>query len=143
MKTRRWLLNKFKSINNERLKKHIAVIHQNTGKPRIYIFCDMVLNFLTRGSGYTDYFRGDYINLTKEQKKTFVTAKSFHNILAYLNNPEYEIVLKDKILFNKLFKKYIKREYIDLHVASLEEFKSFLKGKKVVFAKVSNWRRRT
>ena len=135
MKTNKWLLNKFKSINKGRFKKHVDLIKENTNKSYAYIYFDIIKNFITRVTGYTDYFRGDYINLTKEEKKTFVTAKSFHNLLAYLNNPSYEVVLKDKLIFNKVFNEFIKREYCNLKIASLEEFKSFLKDKDVVFAK--------
>ena len=55
----RWLLHKFKDINSDRMKKHIEVIHQNSGRSKAYIVFDMFVNFLTRGSGYTDYFRGN------------------------------------------------------------------------------------
>ena len=44
-------------------------------------------------------------------------------------------MLHDKILFNTIFKKYLKREFIDLRETSLEEFKTFLNSRKVVFAK--------
>mgnify|MGYP007097243657 CR=1 FL=1 len=60
---------------------------------------------MTRGCGYTDYFRGDYINLSKKEKDTFVTAKKFYKILAYLNNPKYTVLLNDKLVFNQYFKK--------------------------------------
>lgn len=136
MKTTKWLLNKFKSVNTERLKKHVDIIAQNNHKSKLYVYFDIVVNFISTGCGYTDYFRGDFINLTKEQKKTFVTAKTFHNLLDYLNNPKYEILLKDKTVFNKYFNEYIKREYVDLRMISPNDFKDFLANKKYVFAKV-------
>jgi glutathione synthase/RimK-type ligase-like ATP-grasp enzyme len=129
------LLNRFKHLDKDRYNKHVDLIHKNTGKPKLFIKLDIILNTLTRGSGYTDYFRGDYINLTSKEKDTFVTIKSFNKIVNYLNNEEYVIVFNDKILFNKIFNKYIKRDYIDLRVTSFEDFCSFLKNKKNVFAK--------
>ena len=135
MNTRKWLLNKFKSVQKDRLKKHVDLIHENSGKSRGYIYFDIIRNFITNGSGYTDYFRGNYIALNKEEKKTFATAKKFHNLLAYLNNPKYEIILGDKLLFNKFFEDYLKREYVNLNIASKEDFNKFLKNKQYVFAK--------
>lgn len=129
------LLNRFKHLDTDRFNKHVDLINKNTGKSKFFIKCDIVLNTLTRGSGYTDYFRGDYINLSKKEKDTFVTIKSFNKIVNYLNNLEYVIVFNDKILFNKIFNKYIKRDYIDLRVTSFEEFKEFIKDKRNVFAK--------
>ena len=135
MNTRKWLLNKFKSVNTDRLKKHVNIIHENSGRSKAYIYFDIIRSFITCGSGYTDYFRGNYVELTKEEKNTFATAKKFHNLLAYLNNPKYEIILGDKLLFNKYFEDYLKREYINLNVSSKEDFSKFLKGKDYVFAK--------
>ena len=57
MSAGRWLLNKFKDINHDRLNKHIDIIQKNSGKSRFAIRWDMMWNFLTRGTGYTDYFR--------------------------------------------------------------------------------------
>lgn len=129
------LFNRFKHLDNKRFKKTINVIQKRTGKSKLFIITDIIINTLTRGSGYTDYFRGDYINLTSKEKDTFVTIKSFNKIVNYLNNEEYVIVFNNKFLFNKLFKKYIKRDYIDLRLTSFEEFRNFIKDKNNVFAK--------
>ena len=42
----RWLLHKFKDINSDRMKKHIEVIHQNSGKSKAYIVFDMFVNLM-------------------------------------------------------------------------------------------------
>ena len=43
--------------------------------------------------------------------------------------------MSDKIVFNRIFDKYLKREWIDLRQSSLEDFKKFIKNKKTIFAK--------
>ena len=128
-------LNRIKRLDRKRFKKHIEVIHKNTGKSRIFILTDIMINAITRGSGYVDYFRGNYINSTAKEKDTYVTIRSFRKIIDYLNNKDYIFTFHDKILFNKIFKKYIKRDFIDLREASYEEFKDFLSDKETVFAK--------
>lgn len=135
MSVTKWLLRKIKSINKERMNKTIDVIANESGKSKLYIKFDIIKNFITRGCGYTDYFRGNYINLTNEEKNTFVTAKSFYKFLEYMNDKKYQVILNDKIVFNNYFRKYIKREWINLNTTNIEEFKDFLKNKKVVFAK--------
>ena len=85
----KWLLNKFRDINHSRMDKHIDIIAKNSGKSKAYIKFDIIRNFLIRGTGYTDYFRCDFINLSAKEKKTFVTAKTFYKILEYLNDEEY------------------------------------------------------
>jgi len=71
----------------------------------------------------------------KQEKDTFVTAKKFFRLLDYLNEEKYEIILHDKLLFNKFFQEYLKRDYINLREASYEDFVKFLQSKKTVFAK--------
>ena len=43
--------------------------------------------------------------------------------------------MNDKLLFDKLFTKYLKRDIIDMRFATLDDFKKFIKDKKVLFAK--------
>ena len=131
----KWLMRKRKGTNKERLNKMLDIMAKDNHTSKTRIKLDMYFNILTRGIGYTDYFRGNYYNLTSKEKDTFVTTKSFYKLISYLNDDKYEIVLHDKILFNTIFKKYLKREFIDLRETSLEEFKTFLNSQKVVFAK--------
>ncbi|UKI58318.1 MAG: hypothetical protein L6V81_02530 [Clostridium sp.] len=56
-------------------------------------------------------------------------------MLKYLNDEDYIAVMRDKILFNKVFREYIKRDFLDLRVATPDDLKKFIKGKKHVFAK--------
>lgn len=130
------MLKKIKSINYKKMDKIVDIISKNNNnKSKLYIKFDIFRNFLKRGIGYTDYFRGDYINLTKEEKNTFVTAKSFYRIMHYLNNVSYTYIFHDKLIFNKFFKEYIKRDYINLKKSTLEQFEEFLCKYDVVFAK--------
>ena len=131
----KWLMRKRKGTNKERLNKMIDIMALDNHVSKTRIKLDMYFNILTRGVGYTDYFRGNYYNLTSKEKDTFVTTKSFYKLISYLNDDKYEIVLHDKILFNTIFKKYLKREFIDLRETNLDEFKIFLNSRKVVFAK--------
>ena len=132
---RKWLMHKFTDINKERLDKHLDIISKNTGKSKLYIRMDMAWNFLTQGTGYTDYFRGDFINLTREEKKTWATARRFYKLNQYLNDERYSVVLEDKLIFNEMFKDCLKREFINLRRSSVEDFRRFLNGKEYVFAK--------
>ena len=71
---------KVKEINFEKLNKLAADIAKRNNKSVFYVKMDMIKNFLQYGIGYTDYLKSDYINLSKEQKKTYVTTKSYYKI---------------------------------------------------------------
>ena len=135
MSVKSMMIRKIKAIDTKKLNKLASEIAARNNKTKGYVKRDMIKNFLRYGIGYTDYLKGDYINLTKEQKKTFVTTKSYYKLLSYLNNPKYDACMSDKIVFNKIFNKYLHREWIDLRNTSLDEFKKFIKNKKTIFAK--------
>lgn len=136
MKVNGWLLRKFKNINRERMKKTIDIIAKESGKSKLFIIFDMMLNFIARGSGYTDYFRGNYINLEKKEKDTFFTAKTFYIFLSYMNNSQFKEILNDKLTFNKYFNKYIMREWHDIRTLSYEDFERFTNRHSIFFAKL-------
>jgi len=129
------MIAKVRAIDSEKLNKLASDIGKRNNKSKLYVKMDMIYNFLRYGIGYTDYLKGDYINLTAKQKKTFLTTKSYYKLLKYLNGGTYIACMSDKLVFNKIFRDYLKREFIDIRVTSLEEFKKFIKGKKVIFAK--------
>lgn len=129
------ILKKIKSINHGKMNQIVDIISKNNNKSKLYIKFDIFKNFLKRGIGYTDYFRGDYINLTEKEKDTFVTSKSFYRIIHYLNNYDYISIFHDKLIFNRFFEEYIKRDYLNLKKCSIKEFKEFLDKHKIVFAK--------
>ena len=134
---RKWLLHKFTDINKERMKKHIEIIQKNSGKSKLYIRFDIAKSFLLYGAGYTDYFRGDFIHLTREEKKTWATARRFYRLNAYLNDERYSVILEDKLIFNEMFHEYLGRGFISLRKSTPEDLRRFLQGKDVVFAKAN------
>ena len=135
MSTTKIMLEKVKSINPKRLNLLAERIAKENNKSVLYVKKDMVKNFLKYKIGYTDYFKGNYINLTEKEKKNYVTSKNYINILRYLNPKEYRIITLNKLIFNRLFKDYLKRDFIDIRTATEEEIKEFIKNKENVFAK--------
>ena len=58
---------KVKEINKGKLNKLASDIAKRNNKSASYVKRDMVNNFIKYGIGYTDYLKGDYINLTTER----------------------------------------------------------------------------
>ena len=129
------MLRKIQDLNFKKMNTIVDIIAKENNKSKLYIKFDIFMNFLTRGIGYTDYFRGDYINLTKKEKDTFVTAKSFYKVIHYFNNYDYISIFHDKLIFDKFFKDYLKRDYLNLRLCTTKEFNDFLEKHDVVFAK--------
>ena len=107
----------------------------NNGKSRLWVKFDFVRCALKYKMGYIDYMKGHYVDLNKEERKKMFTTNNYFSLLLYLNPMSYRVMMDDKILTNKIYYKYIIRDYVDLRVTSLKEFKKFLKGKTNVFSK--------
>ena len=131
------MFDKVKLINYDKLNRIARDIAERNDTTTGRVKRDMVRNFLVHGIGYTDYMKGDYINLTRQQKKTFLTTRNYDKLLKYLNDSTYTGVFVDKITFNKVFREYIGRDFLDLRTAGPEEFAAFMeknRGRKI-FAK--------
>ena len=133
-----FLISKIGKINKSRLSGFVDRISKDNHKPKLYVYADMVINFLIYGISYTDYMKGNYINLSHKEKKTFITERKYYKLVTYLNKEEYRDVLLDKIKFNDVFKDYMGRDYLDLRKASVNDFKKFVQNKKDFFAKKHN-----
>ena len=130
-----WMMSKIGHRDDEKFNAMVGAIVREHGVSRGRVVRDMYWNALTRGAGFTDYFRGEYFGASKEQKDTYVTTKSFYKLLAYLNDEGYANVMRNMILFCDVFRPYLGRDFINLRVATATEFAAFLEGKDVVFAK--------
>ena len=115
--------------------KTIGIVHKRSGKSRIVLFFDMIYCSYKYLAGYTDYFLFYFEDLTNEQRKTYVTRGVNNNYIRALNDRNYYNYFRDKVLFNKTFKDYIRRDYIDLTESSLDDFKEFLNKNKTIIVK--------
>lgn len=86
-------------------------------------------------SGYVDYEIFEFYNLNKKQRKTVITRGINNKFVKELNDKNYLKYIDNKILFNKKYNDFLKRDWIDLRQASLTDFSNFIKNKKVVMAK--------
>ncbi len=134
----RYLIGRIKNMNFKNLFKTINDIHIITGKSKIYLFFDIINCAIKYQSGYVDYLLFEMWNLNNKERKTVLTrGKNNVFVKYYNNNKEYGHYFLNKNEFNEKFKKYLNREYIILN-DNKEEFKKFIKNKKLVFCKPIN-----
>ena len=133
-----YIINRIRNINKGRFDYFASKIAEQNNKSKSYVKLKMVLSFLRYGTSYTDYMKGNYINLTSKEKKEFINDRNYRKLISYLNDENYQDIFLDKIKFNDKFKKYLGRDYLDLRHSSVKEFEKFLKGKESVFAKKHN-----
>lgn len=120
-------------------KKFFGVVseaHKKSGKGKIPIMFDIFKSMKKYGAGYYDYIIFEFWNLTPEQRDTYLTRFRSKKLVTLMNDPEYNHFFENKNEFNKLFKKYIGREFVDLKTASKEEIKEFYNTREKIFAKL-------
>ena len=135
-------MNKIKYIF-KRLKKMdylsffdtIKRIHLKTGKNSFILFCDIIYCGFKYMAGYVDYEVFEFYNIDNKIRKTIITRGINNKFVKELNNKEYFDCIDNKILFNEKYSKFLKRDWLDLRKASLEDFEKFVKDKKIVMAK--------
>lgn len=86
-------------------------------------------------AGYVDYEVFGFYNLTTEQRETIITRGINNRFVSTLNDKELANTLDNKLLFNEKFNDFLKRDWVNLEVASLDQFADFLKGKINIIAK--------
>ena len=127
-----------KVISGTSFKKMFNVIDKvskKTDKSKPYIFFDMINCGIIYGAGYNDYNIFAYYNMNHKQRKTYVTRMKNKKLIMYCNDQNYSHIFNNKNEFNKIFKKYLNREYLDLENVTYKDFSNFMKNKDVIFAK--------
>lgn len=108
---------------------------EKSEKSKFSIFLDMINCAIRYGAGYNDYLMFGFYDLNASQRKTYVTRFINKKIISALNNDDYSYMFDEKNVFNKRFKKYLKRDYLDAKEMSFEEFEKFISDKDAVFVK--------
>ena len=130
----KYLIKRILKMNYKQFFDTIDTVHSKTNKNKLSIFIDIINCGIKYQAGYIDYNLFEMYNLTKEERKTIITRGINNEILKKYNDQSKAYIFEDKALFNKLYDKYLNREWIYLK-DNLEEFKKYLKNKKEIIVK--------
>jgi glutathione synthase/RimK-type ligase-like ATP-grasp enzyme len=136
MKKVKFIFKKIKGFQYKQFFSIINEIHKKTRKSRIIIFFDIVFTALRYGNGYMDYFEFEFYLLNNKERKTYITSYLNNDIVRKYNDKDEMEKFNNKLLFNKMYKKYLRRDFIDLNNATLDEFKDFLKIHNKIICKI-------
>ena len=105
---------------NDNVRKFVDGRYFSCWKDEIYC----ALRF---GCSPDDFFRYEFYKKSDFERDKFITYKRSQNIIRKYNDKEKNFIFDDKSEFNKWFKDYIKRDWIDLRTANRKDFESFLR----------------
>lgn len=131
----KYMFERITHMNYGNMFKTIDKVHNKTNKNKFLIFCDVIYTGLKYGAGYVDYYQFQMYNMNDKEKSTIITRGVNNSIMKKYNNPKEIYKFEDKVTFNKLFDKYLNRDWIYLKEASVDDFKKYLNGKDYVIVK--------
>ncbi len=138
MKNIEFILKRLKRIDINRIINIARKVQKKVKKPLIFILFDIILSSIVCGSGYMDYYEFEFYLLSMKQRKTYVTGSVNNQIVKKYNNKDFRYKFSNKDEFNKIFKKYLKRDYIVLNKNNCKAFKAFIEGKFKIIVKPIN-----
>lgn len=133
----KYLIGRILNMNYRSMLETVGALHKKTGRSRFWLFFDMVGCGLRYGAGYKDYKLCEFYNLTAAQRATYVTRGVNNRIVKLLNDPAYYHCVEDKCEFNRLYGDFIHRGWLDMTLASYEEFYQFMADRDRIISKPS------
>lgn len=125
-------------MDYKKMLEIVNKVHDRSGKNKLIIFFDMIICSIKYQAGYMDYYVFNFENLKSNIRKTFITRGINNSYIRTMNNREYYHLFDNKVEFNKLFKKYLNRDYLDLEDSTYDEFVEFTNKHKLFMAKPTN-----
>ena len=132
-----YMIKRITSMNYGNMFKTIDLVKKKCNKPKFIIFCDMVYSGLRFGAGYVDYYQFQMYNMNNKEKKTIIT-RGINNSICKKYNDKTEIYkFEDKAIFNKIFDKYLNRDWMKLdgEEPNLDLFIKFCKEHSIIVVK--------
>lgn len=130
----KYLINRIIKMNYKEFFNTINKVHQKTKKNKLSIFIDIINCGIKYQAGHIDYNLFEMYNLNNEERKTIITRGINNEILKKYNDQTKSYIFEDKAIFNKLYDKYLKRDWLYLN-DNLEEFQNFIQNKEEVIVK--------
>ena len=101
--------------------KTTALLKERSGKPRIWLLCDMLKCAVKYNAGYVDYKIAQMYKLDDAQRRTVITRGISNGIVRRMNPKSYWHFFDDKTEFNALFKQWIPRKWLLINDATTAE----------------------
>ncbi len=129
------IFDRFELASIRRMLRNARSVHERSHVPTLFILFDMAICILRDHVGYMEYNLFDFVNKDRKKRQTYVNFDYSQNLFRILNDPEHTDVFNDKLSFNRLFRDYLGRDFLDIGNSTPEDFEAFCRGKKKIFAK--------
>ncbi|MFN6429965.1 hypothetical protein EUCA11A_29070 [Eubacterium callanderi] len=105
---------------------------------KLKIFLDFLWERYRYNTELIDYIQYRFYYKKRQEREQFITHGKLVKIIKICNDPEERNIFDQKPLFNKYFKSYLGRQWIDMSNTNKEKAKEFVFSQKNLFAKCPN-----
>ena len=120
------------------VKKYIQTLYAFSNKQGLnatYTILDGIWSYIKYGCVLNQYVDGCFYKRKYFERKNMLTYKRWCDIVKRYNHTDDIKILQNKVEFNKYFKDFIKRNWINPQVVTFEEFDDFMRGNSEVIIK--------
>lgn len=123
----KYLLKRIMKLDYKNMLKIAKAVSKKAKKSTLLILLDMIICGIKYQAGYYDYQEFEFYNLNSKERKTYLTRGKNNQIVKKFNDKSSFYKFENKIEFNKLFDKYLKRNWMFLTEDNYSDFESFFK----------------
>lgn len=129
-----YLFNRIIHLDYKNMFRIAKSISKKTGKNQFLLVLDIIYCGIIYQAGYYDYQEFEFYNLNKEERKTYLTRGKNNEIVRLFNDKSFFHKFENKLEFNTIFNKYLKRDWLYLD-DNPDEFISFMKSHDAIIVK--------
>ena len=123
----KYLLKRIMKLDYKNMLKIAKAVSKKIKKSTLVILLDMIICGIKYQAGYYDYQEFEFYNLNSKERKTYLTRGKNNQIVKKFNDKSSFYKFENKIEFNKLFNKYLKRNWMLLTEDNYSDFEIFFK----------------
>ena len=131
----KYLFKRIIKMDYKNMIKIAKAISKKTKKSTLLILIDMIKCGFKYQAGYYDYQEFEFYNLNTDERKTYLTLGKNNEIVKKFNDKSSFYKFENKVEFNKIFDKYLKRNWMVLNSSNYSEFKEFFKANNSIIVK--------
>ena len=130
----KYIIKRIVQLDYKNMFKIAGKLSKKTGKSKFVLLLDIMWCGLVYQAGYYDYQEFEFYNLNKQERKTYLTRGKNNEIVRRFNDKSHFHKFEDKVEFNGIFEKYLKRDWMYLD-NNYEEFLNFIKSHDAIIVK--------
>ncbi len=127
-----------------RIMASAEIVHNETGENKYFLCLDLLYNWFRFGCSDEDYLTMEFYRKNSREKMRWMTSKKNNRWLVKRAYDSYALKTFDnKDCFDKVFKDYMKHDFIIAQESSLDEILAFIEkyGQVIVKPVEGVWRR--